>query len=65
MLSVGAAVVLTFFTLQNEDEQTHQSSVKKGIKRTLFLILIGIVAAAFAVYAGIESMGGFMPISDY
>ncbi len=65
MLSVGTAVVLTIFTLQNEDEQAHQSPVKKGIKRTLFLILVGIIAAAFAVYMGIESMGGFMPISEY
>lgn len=61
MLSVGAATVLTIFTLDEEDPQRAQGPVKKGIKRTLFLILLGILAVALVVYASVQTLGGFIP----
>jgi hypothetical protein len=59
MLSVGCATALTVLTVQDQSDPSLSKGFLKGGNLTLLFVIIGIIVAAFAVYFGIQSVGGF------
>lgn len=64
MLSVGCATALTVMTVKDHSDPSLRDGFLKGVNLTLLFVVIGIVIAAFAVYFGIQSIGGFSPGSS-
>ncbi len=61
MLSVGCATALTLLTVQDQNDPSLKDGFLKGGNLIVLFVILGIIVAAFAVYFGIQSVGGFSP----